>query len=306
MLRGDSCCKTIVSFASRPVQLASLALVAISTVLAAPVQAKVSLTFGAYTADKPTAVVRQFRPLLDELEKLVAARIGEPVEIQMKVAASYERGLKDLVDGTVDFVRFGPASYIFAKREAPGLSVLAMESNKGKKRFNGVVSVHRDSEIQEVAELRGRSFAFGDESSTIGRYLSQLHLMQHGIMASDLGSYDYLGRHDIVGTSVGLGRFDAGALKESTFKKLVKKGTPIRAIATFENVTKPWIARAGLSPSLADAMRAALLELSEPKALEALGKDGFLEGDDSDYQVIREAITQNPRFFGRPSLTSVE
>ncbi len=306
MPRSQSPWGAILRFARGAAQRVSLALVALPVVLATPAQSKVTLTFGAYTADKPTAVVRQFRPLLDELETLVAERVGEPVEIQMKVAASYERGLRDLVDGHVDFARFGPASYIFAKREAPGISVLAMESKKGKKRFNGVVSVHRDSEIQDVADLRGRSFAFGDESSTIGRYLSQLHLMQRGITAADLASYDYLGRHDIVGTSVGLGRFDAGALKESTFNKLVKKGTPIRAIATFENVTKPWIARAGLPSRLAGALRAALLGLTDPEALKALGKDGFVEGDDSDYQVIREAITQNPRFFGRPSLSSVE
>lgn len=74
------------------------------------------------------------------------------------------------------------------------------------------------------SQLRGQTFAFGDERSTIGRYLSQLLLVQHGIRADELLSYEYLGRHDRVGTAVGAGQFDAGALKESTFRKLKKKG----------------------------------------------------------------------------------
>ena len=47
-----------------------------------------------------------------------------------------------------------------------------------------------------------KSFAFGNELSTIGRYLAQQYLMQHGIHEKDLSHYKYLGRHDRVGTAV--------------------------------------------------------------------------------------------------------
>ena len=44
-------------------------------------------------------------------------------------------------------------------------------------------------DFDTVEDLRGRTFAFGDRNSTIGRYLSQLHLMEHGIRAPDLAGY---------------------------------------------------------------------------------------------------------------------
>ena len=95
----------------------------------------------------------------------------------------------------------------------------------------------------------------------------------------------------------GLGQFDAGALKEETFKKLVAKGVAIRALATFPNVTKPWISREGLPTRIRDAIRASLLAMDDEIALKALKKDGFLQGNDGDYAPIREAMDENVAFF---------
>ena len=264
---------------------------------ASPSRADQVLNFGAYVSDKPITVVRQFRPVLKALETALADRLGEKVTINLQVARTYEEGLKNLVDGKVDFARFGPASYILAKQANPGLSLLVMESVKGEKTFKGIICVATNSPVQSVTQLKGLSFAFGNESSTIGRYLSQRYLLQNGIAASDLKSFEYLGRHDAVGAAVGLGRFDAGALKEGTFKKLVAKGVAIRAIASFPNVTKPWIARSGLAKRVFEAIKESLIAMKDKKALKALRKDGFLNGSDSDYQPVRLAMEGNDAFF---------
>lgn len=261
-----------------------------------PADAATDLIFGVYAADKPSAVVRQFRPVLDILEREISRTLGEPTRIRITVAKTYAEGIAKLVDGQVDFSRFGPASYVQAKQQEPGISILAMESKKGKKTYLGLICVHRDSPIRAVSDLKGTTFAFGSERSTIGRYLSQLYLSEHGISASDLDGYEYLGRHDSVGTAVAARKFAAGALKESTFKKLVSKGLPLRELASFPNVTKPWLARADLPQRLADALREALLAIKDKAALKALGKDGFVTGNDSDYDRIRKAIRNN-RFF---------
>ncbi len=261
-----------------------------------PATADVALKFGVYTADKPSDVVKQFRPILDVLEKKASEILGEPVRIRLKVTKTYGEGVDLLIKGKVDLARFGPASYIAAKEKAPDITILALESNKGRKSFWGLICVHADSPIRSVRDLKGKTFAFGDERSTIGRYLSQLYLSDHGVRASDLAGYEYLGRHDTVGMAVAAGKFAAGALKESTFKKLVAKGRPLRELARFPNVTKPWIARTDFPERLAHALREALLAIRDPKALKALGKDGFVEGRDGDYASIRKAIRDNAAF----------
>jgi len=280
-----------------PVHLILVTTFAVLGISGASAGSGLTLSFGVYTADKPTDVVKQFKPVLVALEKSLSNKLRLQVDIRMQVAKNYQKGIANLVDGKVDFARFGPASYVLAKKEAPGIEILAIESKKGKKVFFGIICVSSDSSITQVSELNGKTFAFGNERSTIGRYLSQQLLLKEGVSAKDLESYQYLGRHDRVGTAVGLKQFNAGALKESTFKKLVSKGVPIRSIASFQNVTKPWIARSGLGREHSEAIRAALLEMKEPAALKALKKDGFVEGSDADYSVIRKAIYENPLFF---------
>jgi phosphonate transport system substrate-binding protein len=276
----------------------SLPLALAAFIFSGDIHADLDLNFGVYTADKPSAVVRQFRPVLKAIEASMSDQRGEPVRIRMQVAKSYDEGLRHLVDGRVDFARFGPASYIAAKDLNPGLSIIAAEAKKGRKTFNGVICVRDDGDILTIGDIKGRRFAFGNESSTIGRYLAQQFLMEHGIHAADLGEYAYLDRHDSVGAAVAAGSYDAGALKESTFKKLKGQGKPLHALAGFPNVTKPWIARAGLDAAVAAQLRRALLDMQDPQAFKALKKDGFVMADDRDYDRIRQAIEQNPRFFG--------
>jgi len=259
--------------------------------------AEIVLDFGIYASDKPSEMVKQFRPMLNVLEAGLSRSLDEPVVINLQVASSYEKGVAALVTGKVDFARFGPASYINAKYQDPGISIIGIESKKGSKIFNGVICVREDSAITSVRDLKGRSFAFGNSESTIGRYLSQAHLNENGIKAKALSSYEYLDRHDRVGSAVAAGKFDAGALKEGTYKKLLKKGARLREIAVFPNVTKPWISRSALSPRIFNALQETLLALKDPQALKALKKDGFLAGSDEDYNRIRKAIENNPLFF---------
>lgn len=266
------------------------------SLISLPAAAEIKLTFGIYTSDKATAMVKQFRPVLNALESQIANKVGEPVQIKMQISKSYEQGLESLIKGDVDFSRFGPASYVLAKQKDPNIKLLAMENNKGSKTFNGVICVEKNSAITSVTQLEGKTFAFGDQNSTIGRYLSQTYLADHQITSQDLNYFEYLGRHDKVGSAVANKQFDAGALKESTYKKLVNKGASLRIIASFQNVTKPWIASSTLDDKLAQALQESLLELSDPKALKAIKKDGFLEGTDSDYERIRLAMSDK-RFF---------
>ncbi|MEZ5988843.1 MAG: phosphate/phosphite/phosphonate ABC transporter substrate-binding protein [Planctomycetota bacterium] len=219
------------------------------------------LTLGVYTTDKPSTMYEQFNPMTRALEKQLEQRMPWPVEVRLQIFKTYEECQDALVQDKVDFVRFGPASYVIAQRKNAKLQLLAMESNEGKKTFKGYIVVRKDSDIQSLEDLAGRSFAFGDESSTIGRYLSQARLLEAGIDARKLARYEYLGRHDKVYRAVAVGDYDAGALKSSTFEKLDKKKCELRILVAFDNITKPWIARAGLDPKLTAALRDSLLAI---------------------------------------------
>lgn len=259
-------------------------------------RAEITLTFGTYAADKPTETVRKFRPFLSLLADRMSSRLAEKVTIKMTIAKEYEEGIRQLAEGEVDFARFGPASYVRVKELNPEIGIVAIESQKGKKRFKGVIVVHRDSPIQSLEELAGLTFAFGDELSTIGRYLAQAQLLEVGIASEDLHSFAYLGRHDLVGEAVGAGKYAAGALKESTYKKLVAKGVPIRVLMSFDNVTKPWLVSADLDTEVLQAMQDVMLSPQDEEIVRRVSKSSYLPGVDADYDLIREAIEKSRSF----------
>ncbi|MBN1908719.1 MAG: PhnD/SsuA/transferrin family substrate-binding protein [Pirellulales bacterium] len=256
----------------------------------------VNLSFGVYQTDKPSTMYQQFTPVIKQIERNMGERLGRPVRIHMVIFKTYEEANQALVDGEVDFVRFGPASYVLAKDRNPDISLLAMEHEKGKKRFHGVIVVPEHSPVQKLADLKGSRFAFGDENSTIGRYLVQDVLAKAGVHARDLAGYAYLDRHDTVAKAVALGDYDAGSVKENTFKKLNQDGK-LRVLHRFENVMKPWIARSGLDPKLLSPLRESLLAIKDPAALKALKFSGFLPAEDADYQFVRDGMKRSEKFF---------
>lgn len=264
--------------------------------MATSATAEINLTFGSYAADKPTYTVKMYRPFLQYLAQEMTKILGEQVNIKMRITKEYETSIDQLANGEVDFSRFGPASYITVFEREPKIQIIAIESNKGSKRFKGAIAVHADSPIQSLSELKNKSFAFGDQLSTIGRYLAQSHLLDAGISSKELSGYDYLGRHDRVGAAVAAGRFTAGALKESTLSKLIRSGVPIRAMHEFDNVTKPWLAAAGMDPDVLAAIREVMLELKDAELLGDIAEDGFLEGSDADYDIIRQAMKHSKMF----------
>jgi len=255
------------------------------------------ITFGTYSPDKPSSMVRQLRPIIQWIAGHASKYTEEKLEIRMQVVRGYKQGVALITEGKVDFARLGPASYVMAKEAKPELSIIAMEKKNGKKTFHGIIAVHNDSPYKSIRDLRGVVFGFGNERSTLGRYFAQLYLTDAGIHAADLKSFKYLGRHDAVGRAVGSKLVDAGALEETTFGKLVKAGIPIRAIAKMRNATRPWVARAGLDKRTFDALQKAMLALDDPEIAKKFRFQGFLPGSDADYEATRRAIKENYRFF---------
>ena len=263
-----------------------------------------NITFGIYTTDSPSSLTRQFTPILNSMEKKMESYLGRNVTIDIKITKTYVDAIGLLADGTFDFVRFGPVSYIRAKELDDGVRIAALErigggedGSDGAKVFYGILATHNRSNITTVEDVRGSNFGFGNQHSTIGRYLAQKFLVDNGIYESDLEVYEYLPRHDAVGFAINDGRVDAGALKENTFDSLVRDGIPLREVARFPNVTKPWLVSSLIPDDVFNAMNIALLSITDRKVL-AQGKiDGFIDGEDSDYDIIRSAIKDNHLFF---------
>ena len=257
----------------------------------------ITIKFGINSTDSPKIIASKILPILRVIEMEAKTGHDKNLSILFRVFRTYDESIQAFIDGEIDFGRLGPASYVLAKRKQPELRLLAMENRKGSKRFNGLIIVHKDSPFKTLLDLKGKSFAFGNKVSTIGRYLAQRELAKAGICAKDLSLFKYLRRHDNVFTAVELNQFDAGALKESTFHKRNKSSGNVRILHSFPNVTKPWIARANLDPDLFDTLQSILLNLEDASALRNLKIEGFFPSQHEDYAMVEDAMFNSDEFF---------
>ena len=277
-------------FALQPVSAGSSG----STVASEPI------LFGVYAHIRSTEMFKKMEPFRDYLQEGLH-RKGIRRAVALKIYSTYGDGIDALVRGEVDIVRFGPVSYVLVKEKNPHIRLLAMESNGGRKWFNGIISVPQESPVRALDQLQGKRIAFGSRRSTTGRYLAQAALVRVGVYSEDLEEHVYLGRHDKVAFAVASGIYDAGATNENTFHKYAaSKG--LRKIAEYPCVTKPWVAHQSMDTVLFEALQAILLELRDPLILKTIQREGLLAAQDSDYDLIREGM-QLAREFDKESLT---
>jgi phosphonate transport system substrate-binding protein len=115
-----------------------------------------------------------YRPLAAYLEK----QLGRKVEL--RTVDSWEGLAKSLANGETDLALMGPWGYVLANHEA-GAQAVSTILYDGKPEYYAIMVTHPDSGIKSVADLKGRTFAFGDKGSTSG-YLIPLHyFMTQGI-----------------------------------------------------------------------------------------------------------------------------
>ena len=165
----------------------------------------------------PVEAVKKFTPLADYLTK----KIGK--KIVLRAVSDYEGAIRDIGNGITQACFMTPTTYLEAQKKY-GVDILVKALTEGKSTYRSVIITRNDSAINSVADLKGKTFAFGDPHSLSSYIAPRVVLMDAGIDLKDLLYYDYLGPHDEVLNSVLQGRFDSGGVTESITYTLKDKG----------------------------------------------------------------------------------
>lgn len=199
-----------------------LLLMLASPLFSMDITARETLVFGVHPYKKPSKIYEMFKPLTRDLGN----RMGK--EIKLVIGKSYADIIEQHQQGQIDFGYFGPASYVKTRKKIH-IIPLARIKMKGRGAFRGVIMVRADSKIKTLAQLKSKSFAFGDPESTLSHYVPHYMLIQAGVTLSDLNNYAFTGNHDNVALNVLHGNFTAGGLKPAVAKQYLNKGLRILA-----------------------------------------------------------------------------
>ena len=158
-----------------------------------------------------------YRPLADYLSK----KLNRPVEL--RTVDSWEGLAKSLANGETDIALMGPWGYVLANHPA-GAQVISTILYDGKPEYFAITVTSPKSGINTLADLKGKTFAFGDKGSTSG-YLIPLHyLMTQGITPEKYFSKVINTSHQAIETQVTQGVLDAGADYNRNRNAMIEQG----------------------------------------------------------------------------------
>lgn len=251
-----------------------------------------TLRLSAIPDEDPQELLRKYEPFTD----YIAGEVGRKVRFVPVV--DYAATVEGLAAGRLDIVWYGGFTSVQAVQRAKGATRLVMREEDAS--FKSVFVARADSGIEGLADLKGKTFAFGSVSSTSGHLMPRHFLRAAGVDPErDFRKFGFSGAHDATAAWVEAGRVDAGALNFLVWAKLVEEGrVDTRKIRVFWTtppyVDYVWVARGGVPEEVREKFRQALLKLdyADPRHKEIMDLQRtrkFVPAKDSDWDGIRDA-----------------
>lgn len=243
------------------------------------------LKFGSVAMDIPAKMHKRLTPLTKYLSK----ELNRPVIL--KLSPNMGSAIKEVAHTKVDFAYLTPVAYL--KSHKLGHTRIAAKTlTNNKPFFQLMVVVRKDSPIKNVQELKGKTFAFGDEKALLQRAV----VVGSGIKLEDFSSYKFIGHYDNIVRGVLNRDFDAGILKDTKAIKWQNKG--IRIIYSSPelppyNITVSRKVGKKLFKQIQNAFTKLDLNNKEHRlVIKSLSEkyNGFVPAQDKEYDVVRTLV----------------
>jgi phosphonate transport system substrate-binding protein len=243
---------------------AALALCGIS------VQAQQVFKVTAIPDESPTELARKAAPLVKYLEQ----KLG--MKVEFTPVTDYAASVEALANKQVDLAWFGGFTFVQAQHRSGGKVVPLVQRAEDEK-FRSVF-ITTDPAVKSLADLKGRNFSFGSQSSTSGHLMPRSFLLAAGIDPDrDFKRVAYSSAHDATVAAVASGKVDAGAVNISVWEKLVADGKVDPAKVRVFYTTPPffdynWSVHADMPAAQREKLAKAFLDLdkSTPQGREIL------------------------------------
>ncbi|OWW19940.1 putative selenate ABC transporter substrate-binding protein [Noviherbaspirillum denitrificans] len=273
-------------------RFAQLTVAATAIALAGIANAQQVFRVSAIPDEAPTELQRKFKPLGNYLEQ----KLG--MKVEFVPVTDYAASVEGLVNKKLDMVWFGGFTFVQAKIRSNN-KVIPIVQREEDEKFRSVF-ITASPAINSLADLKGKTFTFGSESSTSGHLMPRSFLLAANINPdADMKRVAFSGAHDATVAAVASGKVDAGALNISVWEKLVSQGKiDPKSVRVF--YTTPgyydynWTVRSDMDPALRKKLTDAFLALNPNDAqgkeiLDLQRASRFIPTKTENYEQIEKA-----------------
>jgi phosphonate transport system substrate-binding protein len=239
----------------------------------------------------------RFKPLGEYLSKKTG------IDVRFTVLSRYGNLIESFEKEKMDGAFFGSFTGAVAIYKL-GVIPLARPVNlDNTSTYQGYIFVRKDSNIKDVMDMKGKTMAFVEKSTTAGYVFPLAYLREHGIASPDnfFRKYYFTGSHDAAIDAVLKGDADIGAAKHSIYDRMKMENSRIEQelviLAQSPSVPSNGLCvRKNLDEHIRKKLKDALLNLqNDPEGQAVLKKFGalkFIETTVKDYEPVHELATK--------------
>ena len=249
------------------------------------------LRVSAIPDEAPTELLRKFKPLGAYLEQQTG------MKVEFVPVADYPAVVEALATDRLDMAWLGGFTFVQVNQKTGNAIPLVQREQDAQFTSKFITS---DPNVKSLADLKGKSFAFGSISSTSGSLMPRYFMLQDNIKPETYFSrVAYSGAHDATAAWVQAGKVDAGVLNASVWQKLVDSGkvdtNKVKVFATTPTYFDyNWTVRGTLDPALAEKLKQAFLALDPAKPadkaiLDLQAASRFIPTKPENYKGIEDA-----------------
>jgi len=245
------------------------------------------LRFGITSFYNPRIMYQKYQPLIDYLCEATGRRW------EMVLSPTYLNTVDLLCRGRVDVAYLGPSIYLRARARCGAKPVVRLKA-PADSAHRSLILVRQDSDIQSLAELKGKRFAFGAPLSASSHLVPRSMLLEAGLRPGEDLTCLYFDQHERAARAVLLGDADACGIRDLPAERFIGRGLRVLA-RSVTSLQFPLAVGPGAPPETARMLRQALITLPETlpairQRMETWDREisfGFSPGSDADFDPIR-------------------
>lgn len=226
------------------------------------------------------------------------------IEVQEMEGSDYTVGIEAMASKKIDVMLVSPMSYFQAQKRANAELLVSTPTSEDYR--SSFITRADNDEINQLSDLKGKTFAFVDQASSSGYLYPKAKLVKALELESDqleasgyyFDTVAFSGKHDASVMGILMGDYDAACVAGASIKQMINAGVvsegDLKVIDQSEIIPNPaYVVRGDLPEDLKSKIKEFYVQYDNEtyfKELHGSEKIRFVSVDESDYQPAKELL----------------
>ena len=246
--------------------------------------------FGVHPLHNPKLLFKVYQPMVNYINERIQGS-----ELRLEASRNYASFDKKLFSRYFDFSLPNPYQTVIAAEK--GYKIFGKMGDD--ENFRGIILVRKDSGINEVADLRGKTVSYPAPTALAATMMPQWYMSQHGLDVNHDIKNSYVGSQESSIMNVFLGKSAAASTWPPPWRAFIKERPEVAEQVEIKWQTAPLpnnglVVRDDVPQTLVDAVSKIIFSMHDDedgrKILSAMELSRYEKANDATYDGVRQFL----------------